>query len=101
MRCAKLLSYLMIEYEAPVIVRQAIRCARIFFFNLVDFEKLQFYQKHQVREMFNQLQIDAEPPNQIGLKKCDQNHEGDLYNCVSNKFILKILKKIGHRISNP
>ena len=40
MRCAKLLSYLMIEYEVPVIVRHAVRCARLFFFGLVDFHKL-------------------------------------------------------------
>lgn len=40
MRCAKLLSYLMIEYEVPVVVRHAVRCARIFFFGLVDFHKL-------------------------------------------------------------
>jgi hypothetical protein len=37
MRCAKLLAYLMIEFEVPVVVRHAIRCARIFFFGLVDF----------------------------------------------------------------
>ena len=43
MRCAKLLSYLMIEYEVPMVVRHAVRCARLFFFGLVDFHKLEPY----------------------------------------------------------
>jgi hypothetical protein len=47
MRCAKLLAYLMIEFEVPVVVRHAIRCARIFFFGLVDFEKLDLYHSEE------------------------------------------------------
>jgi len=43
MRCAKLLAYLMVEFEVPAIVRHAIRCAKIFFYGAVDFEKLDLY----------------------------------------------------------
>jgi len=42
MKCARLLSYLMTDFEVPVVVRQAIRCARLFFFGLVNFKNLNF-----------------------------------------------------------
>lgn len=41
MRCARLLAFLMLEYEVPIIVRHAIRCAQIFFRGAVDFERLE------------------------------------------------------------
>jgi hypothetical protein len=53
MRCAKLLAYLMIEFEVPVIVRHAIRCAKIFFFGLVDFRKLELYQGAELQKIMS------------------------------------------------
>ena len=43
MRMAKLLSHLLIDFEVPAVVKAAVRCARPFFFGLVDFSKLQPY----------------------------------------------------------
>lgn len=40
MRMAKLLAHLLIDFEVPAVVKAAVRCARPFFFGLVDFSKL-------------------------------------------------------------
>ena len=93
MRCAKLLSFLMIESEKPIIVRQAIRCAKVFFFNLVDFDQLQFYDKDKIKSI-SKTPLEFE-------ETCDEDHTGELDSCCQNKFIVAILKKLGHRISNP
>ena len=55
MRCAKLLAYLMIEFEVPVVVRHAIRCAKLFFFGLVDFEKLDLYQSEEWSQVLSKM----------------------------------------------
>ena len=39
---------MMTEFEVPVVVRHAIRCAKIFFFGLVDFKKLDLYQREDL-----------------------------------------------------
>mmetsp|Transcript_28541 Transcript_28541/g.43147 ORF Transcript_28541/g.43147 Transcript_28541/m.43147 type:complete len:160 (+) Transcript_28541:7577-8056(+) len=81
MRCARLLSYLMVEFQVPLVVRHAIRCAKIFFFGLVNFENLKLYDKFGM------------PTTQ------EMKEESALSSCVANKFILHALKKIGVRIS--
>jgi hypothetical protein len=43
----------MIEFEVPVIVRHAIRCAKIFFFGLVDFRKLELYQGAELQKIMS------------------------------------------------
>ena len=44
MRMARLLTYLLVDFEVPSVVKQAVRCARPFFFGLVDFAKLTPYE---------------------------------------------------------
>lgn len=105
MRCAKLLAYLMIEFEVPVVVRHAIRCARIFFFGLVDFEKLELYQTGEWEQMLSKIAAPDEQDKQAdanssSIKENQDEFEGELSSCCQNKFILATLKKIGERISN-
>jgi hypothetical protein len=44
MRMARLLTYLLVDFEVPAVVKQAVRSARPFFFGLVDFSKLTPYE---------------------------------------------------------
>jgi hypothetical protein len=101
MRCAKLLAYLMIEFEVPVVVRHAIRCARIFFFGLVDFHKLDLYQEKEVQEIISAMTRKEGQIETITGTNTEGNSsiEGELEHCCKNKFILATLKKIGQRIS--
>lgn len=105
MRCAKLLAYLMIELEVPVVVRHAIRCARIFFFGLVDFEKLDLYQAGDWGKVLSKMAEPEEEQEQVEPKSSltESNQEKvdtELSSCCQNNFILATLKKIGERISN-
>lgn len=97
MRCAKLLSYLMIEYEVPVIVRHAVRCARLFFFGLVDFHKL-------VPFRLSSLKI-TEGEKEDGQKNSDQqvairkSEKVGLSSSSPNQFLVELLRKIGQRVA--
>lgn len=42
MRCAQILIYLMHNIEVPVVMRQIIKCAKLFF-KLVDFKTLKLH----------------------------------------------------------
>jgi hypothetical protein len=42
MRCASILAFMMHHVEVPVVMRQTIRCAKLFF-KLVDFRKLKLH----------------------------------------------------------
>jgi hypothetical protein len=68
MRCAKLLAYLMIEFEVPVVVRHAIRCAKLFFFGLVDFEKLDLYQSEEWSQVLSKMTESEEQQEQVDPK---------------------------------
>ena len=68
MRCAKLLAYLMIEFEVPVVVRHAIRCAKLFFFGLVDFEKLDLYQSEEWSQVLSKMTGSDEQQEQVDPK---------------------------------
>ena len=82
MRCARLLSYLMIEFEVPIVVKQAIKCARIFFFGLVDFSKLDL---SFTEELKNALE--------------SQESNSELLKTIKNEFIANSLQRIGSRVS--
>ena len=76
----------MIEFEVPVIVRHAIRCARIFFFGLVDFEKLDLYHGKELDRTLAKINDQNEQHDQIESKSSligDHNGQldGDLGNC--------------------
>jgi len=49
MRCAKILIFLMHNVEVPVLMRQVIKCANLFF-KLVDFNKLDLHLKAKKEE---------------------------------------------------
>jgi hypothetical protein len=83
----------MIEYQVPVLVRQAIRCAKIFFFGLVDFEKLDLYEAKEIGFTLSRL---SSSHQDVGSS---DGIYGELRNCCKNKFILASLKNIGQRIS--
>ena len=42
MRCASILAFMMHHVEVPIIMRQTIKCAKLFF-KLVDFRKLKLH----------------------------------------------------------
>jgi hypothetical protein len=42
MRCAQILAFMMHNVEVPIVMRQTIKCAKLFF-KLVDFTKLNLY----------------------------------------------------------
>ena len=79
MRCAHLLAYLMLEFEVPVIVRHAMRCASIFLSGAVDFEKLEL-------RGFEAPSTAQEP----GASGADE-----LRSSCPNQFLLGALTKIG------
>ena len=101
-RCARLLAYLMTEFEMPVVVRHSIRCARIFFFGLVDFHKLDLYQCEDVRRLDTAVAEGEDRINASGGAKAEERPDStsQLKDCCENKFILASFKKIGQRISN-
>ena len=66
---AKLLAHLLIDFEVPAVVKAAVRCARPFFFGLVDFSKLLPY---------------------------NMNSDGKISS--GNAFMTTSLRKIGERI---
>ena len=75
MRCARLLAYLMMEFEVPVITRHAMRCANIFISGAIDFQKLKLYPSSLVSDLSKEIDL----------------------NC-NNKFLLASLRKIGNSI---
>ena len=106
-RCAKLLAYLMVEFEVPVIVRHAIRCARLFFFGAVDFEKLQPYAGAEGARALLRPRAQgprAEPATGSSLapeaaRSEAGRPESELRGCCANQFLVAALTKIGERIS--
>ena len=46
MRCASILAFMMHHVEVPAVMRQTIKCARLFF-NLVDFRKLKLHNREE------------------------------------------------------
>ncbi len=42
MRCASILAFMMHNIEVPIVMRQTIKCARLFF-KLVDFKNLKLH----------------------------------------------------------
>lgn len=103
MRCAKLLAYLMVEYEVPVVVRHAVRCARIFFFGLVDFHKLVPFKLSTDRLSPQQVVVDDTEGDQIDTGKVaaarDETSADDLASSCPNRFLVEMLRKIGQRVS--
>lgn len=92
----------MTEFEVPVVVRHSIRCARIFFFGLVDFHKLDLYECGDVKKLQTAL---ADGRDHIDASSATNTKErpeslSQLKDCCENKFILTSFKKIGQRISN-
>ena len=77
MRCAKLLAYLMIEFEVPVVVRHAIRCAKLFFFGLVDFEKLDLYQSEEWSQVLSKMTGAEEQQEQADPKSSSKEAKLD------------------------
>ena len=72
MRCASILAFMMHHVDVPIIMRQTIKCAKLFF-KLVDFKKLKLH-GHKV--------------------------ESELELNVDNQFLLETLRQIGQKISN-
>jgi hypothetical protein len=58
----------MIEFEVPVVVRHAIRCAKLFFFGLVDFEKLDLYQSEEWSQVLSKMTGSEEQQEQVDPK---------------------------------
>ena len=83
MRCAKLLAYLMIEFEVPVVVRHAIRCAKLFFFGLVDFEKLDLYQSEEWSQVLSKMTGSEEQQEEVDPKSSSNEVklDGELSSC--------------------
>ena len=71
MRMARLLAHLLIDFEVPAVVKAAVRCARPFFFGLVDFSKLVPYKTQS---------------------------EGQITS--ANAYLTSTLRKIGERITS-
>ena len=72
MRCAQILAFMMHNVEVPIVMRQTIKCAKLFF-KLVDFTKLQLYATTAVEDTM--------------LKD-------------KNQFLIETLRQIGSKISN-
>jgi hypothetical protein len=98
MRCAKLLAYLMVEFEVPVVVRHAVRCARVFFFGAVDFEKLELCSAEQLQSLL--AKKEAEKPNEEAPARKLGRQPSELEGACQNHFLVATLRKIGERISN-
>ena len=72
MRCAQILAFMMHNVEVPIVMRQTIKCAKLFF-KLVDFTKLHLYATTAIEE--------------VTLKD-------------KNQFLIETLRQIGSKISN-
>lgn len=97
MRCAKLLSYLMIEYEVPVIVRHAVRCARLFFFGLVDFHKLVPFRLSSPKITEAEKEDgQKDSGQQVAIRKSER---AGLSSSCPNQFLVELLRKIGQRVA--
>ncbi len=72
MRCAQILAFMMHNVEVPIVMRQTIKCAKLFF-KLVDFTKLQLYATTAIEDAM--------------LKE-------------KNQFLIETLRQIGSKISN-
>jgi hypothetical protein len=91
MRCAKLLAYLIMEFEVPVLVRQAIRCARIFFFGLVDFKKLDLYKPGEFDQVLDKIGLVNNKQNEEAALTSKDGKALGLGASCSNQFMLKTL----------
>eukprot|EP00347_Sterkiella_histriomuscorum_P020695 403336831 len=81
MRCAQILAFLMHNTEIPIVMRQTIKCAKLFF-KFVDFKKLKLHYS---------LSNDNESKETIDTSTDKESQ---------NQFLIDTLKKIGQRISN-
>ena len=72
MRCAQILAFMMHSVEVPIVMRQTIKCAKLFF-KLVDFNKLHLYAATAIEDSM--------------LKD-------------KNQFLIETLRQIGSKISN-
>ncbi|CDW79829.1 hect domain and rcc1-like domain-containing protein [Stylonychia lemnae] len=77
-RCAQILAYLMHNTEIPIVMRQTIKCAKLFF-KLVDFRNLTLH--------YPNVQVSSDQPSTLAEQ-------------TSNQFLLETLKKIGEKITN-
>lgn len=78
MRCASVLAFMMHNVEVPVIMRQTIKCASLFF-KLVDFTKLKLH--NLAIPNFSETLIEES-------------------NLTANEFLMKTLRQVGAKISN-
>ena len=69
MRCAQILAFMMHNVEVPIVMRQTIKCAKLFF-KLVDFTKLQPHAATKVEDplLYDKNQFLVETLRQIGSK---------------------------------
>ena len=77
MRCAQILAFLMHNVEVPVVMRQTIKCAALFF-KLVEFNDLKLHQSTIL----------------------EATKSSELLKGIENQFLLQTLKQIGQKISN-